>query len=168
MSPETMWKTVISASLKHYVFTNKTKHKIQYPDLDSVILPVPYSTEIPVPVSVKFKDCGDLNSSVASKADGETHPDFLDISEINTCSSTSTVPQLLHQSELNDLVHDLTLSIISAKLLASTLNENSIFFVPAQISKAIMKKKRKHVNTSVKKKALSSVITLKDFCYTLV
>ena len=49
-----------------YGFTNKTKHKIQYPNLYSVILPVLCSTEIPVPVFLNFKDCGDLNSSFVS------------------------------------------------------------------------------------------------------
>ena len=44
-----------------YGFNNKTKHKIQYPNLDSTISPVPHSTEIPVPVFVKFKDCNDLS-----------------------------------------------------------------------------------------------------------
>ena len=56
-----------------YGFTYKTKHKIQCPDLDSVILLV-------------------LNFSFLSEADEVTDPDFWDISEISTSSSTSTVP----------------------------------------------------------------------------
>ena len=115
-------------------FTNKSKHKIQYPNLDSAILPVPHSTEIPVPVFVKFKDCDDLNSSFVSEGDDVTDPDFLDISEISTSSSPSTIPQLFHQSELNDLVRDLGLSKISAELLASRLNEKHLLHPSTRIT----------------------------------
>ena len=66
-----------------YGATNKTKHKTQYPYLDSAILPVPHSTEIPVPLFVKFEDYVDLNSSFVFEADDVTDPDFLDISEIS-------------------------------------------------------------------------------------
>ena len=103
--------------------TNKAKHKIQYSNLDSAILPVPLSTEISVPVFVKFKDCDDVNSTFVSEADDVTDLDFLDISAISSCSSTSTVLQLLQQSEHYDLLRNLTLSKISAELLASRLNE---------------------------------------------
>ena len=65
-----------------YSFTKKSKHKIQYPKLDSAILPVPHSTEIPAPVFVRFKDCNNMNSSFVSEANDVTDPDFLDISEI--------------------------------------------------------------------------------------
>ena len=41
-------------------------------------------------VFVKFKDFDDLNSSFLSEADDVPDTDFLDISEINTSSSTST------------------------------------------------------------------------------
>ena len=68
----------------------KTRHKIQYPNFGSVILSVPHSFEISAPVFVKFKDCDDLNSSFLSEADDVPDTDFLDISEINTSSSTST------------------------------------------------------------------------------
>ena len=49
-----------------YGFTNKPKHKIQYPYLDSTILPVPHSTELHVPVFIKFKDCDVLNYFLVS------------------------------------------------------------------------------------------------------
>ena len=42
----------------------------------------------------------------------------------------------------------------------------SIFSILAQVSHTTVKKKSNHVSTSVKKKALSFVITLNDFCYT--
>ena len=45
-----------------------------------------------LPVLVKIKDCDDLNFSFLSEADEVTDPDFWDISEISTSSSTSTVP----------------------------------------------------------------------------
>ena len=102
--------------------------------MDSAILPVPHSTEIPVSVFAKFKDCDDLISSFMSEDDDLTYPDFLDISEISTSSSTSTVSQLLHQLELNDLVRDLALSKISAHLLASRLNENHLLHPSTRIT----------------------------------
>ena len=53
-------------------FTTKAKHKIQYPNLDSFILPVPHSNEISVPEVVKFKHCDDLNSSFVLEVDDVT------------------------------------------------------------------------------------------------
>ena len=73
-------------------FTNNTKHKIQYPYLDSAILPVPHSTENSVPVFGKFKDCDDLNLPFVSETDDVTDPDFLDISEISESYSASAIP----------------------------------------------------------------------------
>ena len=102
--------------------------------MDSAILPVLHSTENPAPIFVKFKDCDDLNSSFVSEADDVTDPDFLDIYEISTSSSTSTVTQLLHQSELNDMVRDLVLSKISAELLASRLNEKHLLHPNTRIT----------------------------------
>ena len=130
-----------------YGATNKTKHKIQYPYLDSAILPVPHSTEIPVPLFVKFEDYVDLNSSFVFEADDVTDPDFLDISEISIGSLII----------LNDL---------SSFWLPGLIR--TIFFILAHVSHTVMKEKRKHVSTLVEKKALSFVIILKDFCYTLV
>ena len=95
--------------------------------MDSAILTVPHSTKIIVPVFVKFKDCDDLNSSFVSEADDVTDSDFLDISEISASSSTSTLPQLLCQSELNDLVCVLALPKISVKLLTFRLNERHLY-----------------------------------------
>ena len=54
VSPETMWATYFCIT-PAYGFTNKTKHKIQFPNMDSAILTVPHSTKIIVPVFVKLK-----------------------------------------------------------------------------------------------------------------
>ena len=51
---------------------------------DLAILPIPYWTEISVPVFGKFKDCNDLNSSFISEANDVTDPDLLKISEISS------------------------------------------------------------------------------------
>ena len=102
--------------------------------MDSAILPVPYSTEISVPVFVKIKVCDDLNSSFVSEADDVTDLDFLDISEISTSSSISTVPQLLNQSEIYDLLRDIALSKTSAELLASRLNEKHLHYLSTRIT----------------------------------
>ena len=55
-----------------YGCTNKTKHKIQYPNWDSAILPVLHSVKIPVPEFIKFKDCDDPNSSFVLEVDHVT------------------------------------------------------------------------------------------------
>ena len=143
----------------------KTRHKIQYPNFGSVILSVPHSFEISAPVFVKFKACDDLNSSFLSEADDVPDTDFLDISEINTSSSTST----FHSFYISENLIIWYVTSPFQKYLPSfwfTSYMRSIFLW--DVSHTIVKKKRKHFSTSVKKKALSFVITLKDFCYTLV
>ena len=106
-------------------FSSKSKHRIQYPSLDSAILPVPHSNEIPVPVFAEFQDSDDSESNT-SEEDHMAEPDYLDISEISTASSSSRSPQCFDQSELNDLVRDLGLSKESSELLASRLNEKNL------------------------------------------
>ena len=72
-------------------FSNKSKHRIQYPSLDSAILPEPNSNEIPVPVFAEFQDSNDSESNTLEE-DHMSGADYLDISEINTASSSSRSP----------------------------------------------------------------------------
>ena len=132
-------------------FSNKSKHRIQYPSLDSAILPVPHSNEIPVPVFAEFRDSNDSESNT-SEEDHMAEADYLDVSEMNTASSPSRSPQCFNQSERNDLVRDLGMSKESSKLLASRLNENNLLHPGTRITYyrerdevcQFLKKRRRH------------------------
>ena len=97
-------------------FSNKSKHRIQYPSLDSAILPASYSYEIPVTVFAEFQDSNDSEFNTLEE-DHMAEADYLDISEINTASSSSRSPQCFNQSERNDLVRDFGMSKESSELL---------------------------------------------------
>ena len=78
--------------------------------LGLAILPIPYWTEISVPIFGKFKDFNDLNSSFISETNDVTDPDLLNISKIS--------PRLprFHRFYIsrNLMIWHLTLSKISA------------------------------------------------------
>ena len=78
-------------------FSNKNKHRVQYPSLDSAILPVPHSNEIPVPLFADFQDSNDSESN-KSEEEHMAKADYFDISENNTASSSSRSSQCFNQS----------------------------------------------------------------------
>ena len=102
--------------------------------MDLPILSAPHSTETPVLVFGKFQDDDGLSLSFVFKADGLADLDFLDISKINASSSEPAIPQLLPQSEFNDLAHKLGLSKISVELLFSRLNEKHFLHAITKIT----------------------------------
>ena len=103
----------------------EAKHTIQYPNSDLAILQVPLLTEISESIFI-INNWDDWTFPLVTEAHDVIDCDLLDISEISTSSSTSTVPQPQNQSELNYLMRDLTLSKISVKILSFRLNEKHI------------------------------------------
>ena len=98
-------------NLKSY---RKNKHHVKYPNVPSIIKPVPQSSNLPVPesnVTINMGPTSDSQSSAAAEHD-------------------SYMPEEVHQSkpltqaELNDLTRDLYFSKESAQLLGSRLREN--------------------------------------------
>ena len=75
-----------------------------------------------------------MNSSFMSEVDDMTDRYFVDISEISTSYSTSTVIHLLQQLERNDLVHDFTLFKIPSLPLASRLTEKHLIYPSISIT----------------------------------
>jgi len=96
---------------------------LTYPNLDSVIRPVPHSDQLPVPV---FEGLPQLESSLSSEEeDGSIDSD--NILAENDFPPSLLSPQRFSQGELNDLARDLNLSKESSELLASRLKEKKSF-----------------------------------------
>lgn len=92
-----------------YYGVNKNKRKsIAYPEVASVIKPVPHSDTIPRPKPPKAE------SDKSSEGELELSSDLDD---------NSTTQHLIAQSELNDLIRDLKLSKTDAELLTSRLQQ---------------------------------------------
>lgn len=97
-------------------FNSKNKKDIIYPDIPSARRPVLHSELLPVPVPKDLELCSTDSSSVAGGSDVDVnyHPD------------TTDKPQLFLQTELNDLVRDLSLPKNSAELLGSRLKAKNL------------------------------------------
>ena len=108
------------------------KANIVYPSLQSAIRPVLHSTDIPVPVVTNLPGIymvdNDDDDTPKSKATRDC--DFRD----EDCVIESESPKLFSQSELNNLVRDLSLSKESSELLASRLKEKNLLLPGARIS----------------------------------
>lgn len=98
----------------------KNRRSLEYPDLESARRPVLHCDEIPVPV------CGDLPA--ISEEDSSTAEENEDV------VFEADTPRLLFQETLNNLVCDLSLSKLSAELLASRLKENKFLSDSARIA----------------------------------
>ena len=98
----------------------KKRWSVTYPSLSSAIRPVPHSNELPVPVFQKDRHTQhrESDSDVIDENVGYD-PNFVQ----------ESVPKTFSQSELNDLVLDLSLSKESAELLASRLNEKHLLVI---------------------------------------
>lgn len=97
-------------------FSSKSKHKINYPNLDSALRPVPHDINLPVPVppiSWTLTDNDENSKSDTEQICNENDPDFVSV--------ISTLPHLITQDELHDLSRDLNLSQAQAELLGSRL-----------------------------------------------
>lgn len=95
-------------------FSSRNKDKIKYPDVPSAIRPVPHDATLPVPVPPEKLSLTSSESSSSPPSDSDTSENFeADVNE----------PHLIEQSELNDLVRDLSLPKDKAELLASRLQQ---------------------------------------------
>lgn len=94
-------------------FSSKNKKSIEYPNLPSAIRPVPHDDSLPVPKPPEKWSLDEADEDPAMESSSDNDPDFE--------PSTSGVPHLITQSELNDLVRDLALSKAKAELLGSRL-----------------------------------------------
>ena len=106
-------------------FNSKTRSKIQYPNLDSAIRPIPHSDQIEVSVFTNFRDNSDEDEDVvgsSSKASASLTSD----EEFVSSRSDSKARLPFSQADLNDLVRDLDLPKNAAKLLASRLHERNL------------------------------------------
>ena len=125
-------------------FNTRNRRKITYPSIPSAILPVPHCELHPVPAFVSLpalqtqpthtlqpihssqnldnngSDIPSDSESTATESDGVSTENE-DISSID-----QSLPQPLHQHELNDLVRDLDLSKDQSLVLASRLKEKKL------------------------------------------
>ena len=90
-----------------YLLTANFKHTVQYPNLPSVMRPVPHSVELPVPkppTNMTLSD-SESNDEDVGQTNNNMHcdPTF-------TGASSSNEPHPLTQGDLNDIVCDLNLS----------------------------------------------------------
>ena len=83
-------------------FIASSKKKINYPNLPSVMRPVPYTDYLPIPTPPVVKD-------LLYKSDDEPPLRNNDFAFSATCGDK---PHLISQKDLNDLVRDLYLSIL--------------------------------------------------------
>ncbi|KAK3796602.1 hypothetical protein RRG08_057850 [Elysia crispata] len=101
-------------------FSTKSRHLIQYPNLDSAIRPVLYADDDTRPVFTEL-------ASLESDGEGSNVHDVAEQSSERNSDSDfellSTELQTFRQAELNDLVRDLGLSKKLSELLALRLKE---------------------------------------------
>ena len=98
--------------------TAKSKHTVQYPNLPSVMRPVPHSAELPVqkpPTNMMLSDCESSDEDVGQANNN------MDCDPTFAGGSSSNEPHLLTQGHLNDIARDLNLSKKQAELLGSRL-----------------------------------------------
>jgi hypothetical protein len=98
-------------------FSKKNKSKIIYPDCESALKPVPHDAENTVPVPPAY---------CASESDSSSDVGDEDDVAADACyepESEQGKPHLLSQSDLDDLVRDLSLPKEKSELLASRLQE---------------------------------------------
>jgi hypothetical protein len=107
---------------------NRNKKKFwKYPNLKSASRPVPHSDKIPIPIFKNLPSSNDEDMTVSA-------------SEENICSSAGedcvakNTPKLFTQSELNDLVRDLSLSKESSELLASRLRDRNLLHPTTKVT----------------------------------
>ncbi|KAK3774889.1 hypothetical protein RRG08_007248 [Elysia crispata] len=112
-------------------FSTKSRHLIQYPNLDSAIRPVLYADDDTRPVFTEL-------ASLESDDEGSNvHDVAQQSSERNSDSDfelLSTELQTFSQAELNDLVRDLGLSKKLSELLASRLKEKNLLKAETKVT----------------------------------
>ena len=104
-------------------FGSKHRKKITYPNLDSVLRPVPRDPFLPTPLPSE-DGLASLANKVVFDADSNLAPSDSIGSEY--VPEEKLKPILFSQERLNDLIRDLALSKQKAVLLASQLQENNL------------------------------------------
>jgi hypothetical protein len=98
--------------------TVTSNHTVQYPDLPSVMRPVPHSAGLPVPKPPTNMTLSDSESSDEDVGQADNNIEC-DPSFAGACSSNE--PHLLTQGDLNGIIRDLNLSKKQAEILGSRL-----------------------------------------------
>ena len=143
--------------VKTFGYNAKNKHKIIYPSIPSVVIPVPHSDELPQPVfhespsndvaqelfysillvhgrpEDEDKDTEHLTENSSDSDDTVNDTDFDGIPAVSSTSSMAQ-PECFDQSELIDLFPDLFLSKELVELLASRLSEKHVLELGTNVS----------------------------------
>jgi hypothetical protein len=114
-------------------FSSKNKHKIFYPNLESALRPVAHDDSLPVPIPPD-----DGNILIPEEEDGNTCIELRE--NESTLSDPEYIPsraertsKKFSQSELNDLIRDLSLSKEKSELLASRLKEKDMLQMDVRV-----------------------------------
>ena len=133
----------------------KNQSSLKYPDLESAHRPVAHCDEIPVPVFGELPDISDKDSSSVPEDEEEEEVVL-----------NEDAPHPFSQKELNDLVHDLSLSKSSANLLASRLKEKNLLSDSACIT-FYHNRHQEFLHFFFEEKNLVTVQILFSFCTSL-
>ncbi|KAI6647410.1 hypothetical protein LOD99_12406 [Oopsacas minuta] len=133
------------------------RHLLNYPNLESVIRPVPHCSDLPVPIFTEFLGLYDdedgANSEEVNDHDYEYDVDF---------RGPSSEPSLFNQAELNDLIRDFDLSKESSELLASRLKEKNLLHQGTKVTLYRYREQEFH-STSAKRMVWCFVQMLRVF-----
>jgi hypothetical protein len=105
-------------------YSEKTKHKIEYKNLDSARRPIPHDDEMPVPTPPKDKIVSINDETVCEEAISEGESASGDPQYTPDITETDLEP--FSQEELNDLIRNLSLSKEKAELLSSRLQQKNL------------------------------------------
>ena len=99
-----------------------------YPDIESARQPIPHCTEVPVPVFTFLPDLTADEMLLETMDDTDSSDSSISNSSsmVAAASLLSAKPKPFSQGQLNDLVHDLSLSKESSQSFASCLGEHGI------------------------------------------
>lgn len=120
-------------------FSKKNKSQIVYPDCESALKPVPHNEENPVPIPPGLPT---IENDSADDDQELQHDDDTDEFDDPQCENRQ--PHLLSQSNLDDLVRDLSLSKEKSELLASRLQQWNLL----QEGTTISHFRRRHIQFS--------------------
>ena len=104
-------------------FNASSRKKIKYPNIRSVMIPIPHSDDLPVPTPPVNKDL--LSSSDERMPSREDSAESISLEDIVCTYSgkSGNEPHWITQEDLNDLARDLYLPKQQSELLASRLKQ---------------------------------------------